>query len=189
MVIKGQTAVRLSLNLLPPEILLERKQGEKLKVINNISLALLLSLVLMSSTVLFLKVNQKNTLEQTKDRLGIASKKIESLKDSESKTILLKNRLTEIDKLAGIDTKRKALFNLVIGLTPQDLQISMVSLDKNGNMTLVVNSQSLSAVDQFITKISAKENAELIKKLDLGSFSLGRDGVFRLDLKITPNPT
>lgn len=180
-------AVKMTINLLPPEVMLQRKQGFKLTLANQISIAALVILIFFTSATLALRFFQNSELKAAKEELTSAEGKVNSLQSREVQIVLLKQRLASIENLTGSDLKRKAIFNLVIYLTPPNIQIIDVSVDKNGNMSLSLASSSLPSIETLFASLGDNEkNSGLISKVGLEGFSLSKDMAYRFNLSIKP---
>lgn len=178
---------KLSVNLLPPEILLQRKQSFKLSLANKLSIVLLVTLVFFSSVTLAFRLIQNAQKETAENNLVLAETRMSGLKPREEEAILLKGRLASIEKLLGGDVKRKAIFNLVVYLALPDMQISEAAVDSQGNMSISMVSQTIESFDNFLSNLSSQEkNFGMVQKVHLESLSMGRDAAYRFALKITP---
>ncbi len=177
----------LSVNLLPKELIQKRLQTSKLSTLNKISVAALVALIFLTSVALTIRISQNAQLKRAQDGLAYAESRVSSLSEKEGQALILKNRLELIQKVKGLDSKLKAVFNVVIYLTPTDIQVLEASVDKNSNMSLSLNSSSLSSIETLINNLSNKEkNYDMIQKVDLEGMTFGKDGVYRFILKITP---
>lgn len=178
---------KLMVNLLPSEILLQRRQSVKLALINKLSIASLLVLIFFASATLGLRISQNFALKNAQQNLVYAEDKVSSFKDKEVEMAVLKQRLNSIKSLLGGDSKITTIFNLVVFLTPSDIQITEASVDKNGSMILTLVAPGLPSLETLISNLGSKEkNSDLISKVELQGLSLGRDSTYRLVLKITP---
>lgn len=176
----------IKVNLLPSEIILQRKQGSKFIFINRLSVFLLVILMFLTSATLSLRFSQGIEVKQTQDNLVYAQNKVESMRGKESDLVSLKGRLNSIQTISALDIKRKAMFNLITTLLPSDIQVSDFSIDRSGNTTLSLNSVNLYAIDNFVNNLGNKEtNSNLIARVALEGLSLGKDSVYRFNLKIT----
>ncbi|KKS13488.1 hypothetical protein A2617_00600 [Candidatus Daviesbacteria bacterium RIFOXYD1_FULL_41_10] len=174
------------INLLPPEIILRRKQGAKLSFINRLSVILLISLVFCTSLIIALRLSQTMELTKMEEQIALAEDKVSRLQGAEGQMILLKDRLDKIKSLSGGDDKRRGMFNALVYFTPSDIQISDLSVDKGGGATITFLSPNLSSLETFLQDLANKEKVgEIIKQINLGSLSLGRDSVFRVSLKVS----
>lgn len=183
----SNTTNNISVNLLPQEIIMQRKQGSKIALINKLSIGTLVILVFSTSATLALRVSQNFQLTREQTNVAYAEEKVTSLSQTEQDLLLLKQRLGDIKAILGGDTKRTATFNTVVYLTPPSVQISSVAVDKSGNMVMTLSSNSLTAVETLISNLSDTEkNAGLISRADLDSLSLGRDALYRFSLKVYP---
>ncbi len=176
------------INLLPQEVLLERRQNSKLVFLNRLSVVLLIVLVFFTSATLALRIMQNSELEEANKGLVLATEEVNSFKERETQVLALKERLGLIQNLMEGDAKRKEIFNLIVFLTPPDMQISEALVDKNGNTTASFTSPSLTAVQTLINNLGDKEkNSNIVTKVQLEGLSMGKDGVYRFSLKITPD--
>lgn len=181
-----QPANHLMVNLLPLDILLKRKQHSKFAFISKVSVAVLVVLVFLTSTTFALRFSQTLKLKETEQGLVVAEGRINSLTDKEGQLVALKKRLDSISSILGGDSKRKSIFNMVVYLIPPDIQVLEVSVDKSGNMNLVLNSSSLASIQILFDDLGNKEkNSDLISKVNLEGLSLGRNSIYNFSLKIT----
>lgn len=178
---------KVSVNLLPPEILLQRKHDSKLIVANKLSILVLIILIFFTSATIALRLAQNNQLQSSREALASAQNVVTGLGSKEESLLVLKQRLGQIDTLLGEDTKRKSMFNMLVSLTPSDVGISEVSVDKNGAILASFNSFSLPSVETFLEDMTDSQNSsDLIKKIDLEGFSLSKGNVYRFSLRIMP---
>lgn len=177
-----------SINLLPPEVLLERRQSSKLSLVNKLSVGAMVLLVFITSATLVLRLSQNLALKEAKEGLVYAQGKVTDLKDKEGQFVLLKQRLAEIQQLTGGDAKKKAVLSLLISLSPPEVYISDFILDNRGAITMTMESSSLITIDRFITNLSSPEkNLNLISRVDLDNLALGKSNIYSFSLKILTN--
>lgn len=177
----------LAINLLPQDVLLAQEHRAKLSLINKISVGVLVLLTFFTSATVALRIAQRSDLTQTQSNLVYAQDKVESFKSKEEQLVILKQRMAVMQNLIGLDSKKKALFNLILYLTPVDMQVTDVTINTKGIISLSVSSSNLASVQNLITNLGSKnKNSDLISKIDLNSFSSGRDGVYYMTLNITP---
>lgn len=178
---------KLLVNLLPSEILLQRRQSMKLALVNKISIITLVILILLASGTLALRVSQNFNFKNAQQDLVAAEGKVAALKDKEAEMVALKQRLGSIKSLQGGDTKITSIFNMVIYLTPLGIQVTEASVDKSGNMIVTMVAPEIAMVESLIENLGDKEkSSNLISKVELQGMSLGRDFSIRLVFKITP---
>lgn len=177
----------LSVNLLPAEIILQRQHKSKLILFGRISIVFLILVILTTSVLIAFRVIQAAELSKSNKDLVFAQTKVNSLADKEKQWLIFNKRLSSINNVLGSDMKRKAIFNLVIYLIPETVKISEATLDRSGAMSLSLNSVSLSSVESFFTDLGNKEkNSDMIAKVELSNFSLGKDGIYYFALRIIP---
>lgn len=176
---------KITINLLPHEVLLERVQGSKTKFINKISIVVLILFIAITGAVVMFRIAQNTEVAEVNKQVAEAEKNLTAEKSKEETVAALKNRLTSIQALLGSDEKIKSMFNLILFLTPPEVTMSDVAVDKNGVITASFSSQSLAAIENFFASLSNKEkNSNLVSKVDLDGISLGKELAYRFSLKI-----
>lgn len=178
--------INISINLLPKEILLQRQQNTKLRFLTVLSMGLLILLIFLSSATLAMRIAQNLEFRKASDNVVYAQEREASLKSKEAQLVFLKERLSLIDSFSQKDKKIKEMFNLVLNLIPLDIQISELSVDKTGNMVILLSTNNLFSLEKMTEDLGNKEkNSNLIKKISMEGLTRGKDGIFRFSLKIT----
>lgn len=177
---------KLAINLLPQEIILLQRQGAKIALINKISITSLLLLLLLMVGIFAVRLSQNNKLSQLNIRLNQESEEIGAFKEKESQLTILKSRLESIQELSAT-SKKTAAFNTILKLIPTDAKITLIAVEKSGTITILANATSIDSFDSLALALADKEkNSNLVNKLDLENFSIGKDGVIRFGLKVSP---
>lgn len=177
---------QISVNLLPQEVILQRSQSSKLSKVTKLSFGLLVVLIFFTSATLALRVSQMYQLNQTQQGLARAQERLAGFQNKEGQMVVLKQRLDAIQSLIGTDEGKKSIFNLIVYLTPSDMQISDLTVDRNSNLMVSFSSPSLVAVETLISSLGdTGKNFDLISKVHLEGLSYGKDSVYRFTLKIT----
>lgn len=175
----------ISINLLPKEILLQRQQSTKLNFLIKLSTGLLILLIFLASATLAMRIAQNLEFKKASDSVAYAQERETNLQSREAQLAFLKERLSLIDQFSQKDKKIKEVFNLVVNLIPQDIQISELSVDKSGNMVILLSTNNLLSLEKMIEDLGNKEkNSNLIKKMSMEGLTRGKDGVYRFSLKI-----
>lgn len=179
---------KVTINLLPQDILLKRQQGAKLAVLSKMSIVLLITLIFCASVTIALKLSQTFQLQALNQELGQSQSKLSSLESVESNIQIIKVRLQSIDTLSAGDNKLKDMLNLVLLSVPPGITVVDFSVTKLGVLNITMESDSLSNLEGFFTNInSIDQNQAIVKSIDLEGFSLGKDAIFRMGLKINSN--
>ncbi len=177
---------KISINLLPHEVLLERLQSSKTILINRISIGVLIIVIIVTAIILILKISQNREVEQVNNQTKVAEDKVIAEKSKEETVYALKNRLNSIQSLFNSDKKVKDMFNLVVFLTPPKVILYDFAVDKNGTVVASFRSNSLSAISTLFDDLGNKEkNSNLISKIDLDGISLGKESTYRFSLRIS----
>jgi hypothetical protein len=176
----------MSINLLPREVVLQRRNDSSFSRIYKLCIFGLVIAAFVTAVVLAVRVSQRLALEQTESYLTQAEAKINSFKDRETQLAELKEYLSLIKNLSNADLKKKSVYNLVAFLAPPDVTFSDVSIGSDGSTVISASSRSLVLIDQLVTDLSSKDkNADLISKIDLDGFTLGKDSTYRFGIRIT----
>lgn len=177
---------KLSINLLPQSVLLERIQSSKLSLVTKISIGILTVVILITGGVFFLRLSQNQENARIADQVKASEIKVKTFSTKESEAFALKNRMDSIASKIGTDDKIKEMFNLIVYLTPLDVTLYDAAVDKNGVITASFTSSSLSSIDKLLTSLSNPEtNFKLVKSVDLNGISLGKDLTYRFALRVT----
>lgn len=177
----------ISLNLLPKSHFENQKKLSLIYLINKISIGLLAVLVLLTAATLIMRLLQRFELQKSNEVVKEAEARVNSFQSKEASLELLKTRIDEINKLTGVDAKRKAIFNLVVFLSPNDITFNDINVGRDGSAVVAAASPSLFSIDQLINNLGNKEkNAGVISKVILDGLNLGKDGQYRISLKVYP---
>lgn len=178
--------IKLSVNLLPREIIIQRTHNSKILFINKLSIVALVLLVFFTSSAFTIRFAQSKELSGNEKNLALAQEKVTGQQVKEQNLIFLKQRLDTIKTLKSGDTKIKTIFALVAYLLPGDIQVTTASVDKAGNMSIALNSPSLLSLETLISNLGDREkNNDLIERVDMDSLYLGRESMYKVSLKIT----
>lgn len=176
---------KISINLLPKEVLLQRAHSSKFALVNKISIGMLVTVILITTGVMLIKISQNREIEQINNEVKLAEDNVIAQKSKEETLLALKNRLSSIQTLLGSDEKVKAMFNLIVFLIPPEIDLHDATVDKNGTIIASFNSKSLSAIDALFSSLSNKEtNLNLVSSVDLDGISMGKGSTYRFALKI-----
>lgn len=176
---------KLSINLLPQQVLLERVQSSKLSFVNRLSVGVLILIIVVTTGVILFRINQNNENNKITDSVKAAEDKVTALSAKETTAFALKNRMDAISSKIGSDDKVKQMFSLIVYLTPPDVNLFDASVDKNGSVVASFTSSSLAGIDKLFTSLSNKEtNFGLVSAVSLNGISLGKDAVYHFALRI-----
>jgi hypothetical protein len=174
------------INLLPPEVIAQQKQLSKQNFANRFSVGTLVLLVFITGIVFALRLMQDSSAQQVEDTIAHAQDQIGSLQEREGVLVSLKNKLGSIQTLISGDTKAN-VFTSVLNQAPADMKLSLITVEKSGVMLLTLSSPSVASIESFL--VSLQDPAKLsfkVTKIDLDSFSKGKDGLYRMNLKVVP---
>lgn len=176
---------KISINLLPQEVVLNQVKQKKFYKIQTISVAVVLFFIFLTSTTFALRILTRQNATLAKEEFESAQNRVSQFSSKETQLTLLKKRLNMIDSLSK-PSKQRAMFNLVISLIPESVIISSQQVDQSGNVVLTAIVSSTDDLEAVTDNLLDKEkNEDRISKVDLESLSRGREGVYRVNIKIT----
>lgn len=180
--------MKISINLLPVEFTHAEVKRAKFLRIQAIGVAIVLLMIFLSSLSLALRILQSHNLQQIQSQLNQSEGRVLDLKDRQGQLLLLKNRLAVINQYLGTPSKQTSIFKLLDKLLPQSLLVSSFSVDKSGDASLSAVAPDTASLESLITNLTSKESSEgKISQVAIESLNLGRDGFYRLSLKIKSN--
>lgn len=175
----------ISINLLPEEFIVEQTKKLKFVKIQSISIAILLLTFFLASLTIALRVLQSQRINQVQGKLTEIESQISGYKTVEDNVVLLKKRIGSINQYLGVSSKGALIYEFVEKNIPSRIIINSLTIDKSGDvfLTLVLpDSISLDAIVNGL--LEAQTEKVKIKEISLDGLSRGRDGTYRLSLKL-----
>ncbi|MCL4367044.1 hypothetical protein M1563_02655 [Patescibacteria group bacterium] len=179
---------KLAVNLLPTDLLEEKKQNLKFDLLRKVSFGVLVFVVILGGATVALRLTQQSALNSANDRVSNDQNQVLAMSDKDSQAWLIKDRLTSIEGILGGDQKRKQIYSLIMNLLPPGMQVTDLSLDKSNNLIISLNTTSLADMDALFHDLADQsKNQNLISLVDFDGLSMGKDNVYRFTLKIKTN--
>lgn len=176
---------KISINLLPPEFTQQELQRSKFYKVQAIGVATVLVMTFLTSLTLALRILQSANIKQVQTKLNQAEQRVLGLKSTQGSLLLLKNRLTTISQYLGTPSKQTSLYKLIDKLMPSSVSVNALSIDKTGAVVMTILAPDSLSLDNLMTNLtSAEENGDKIKEVSIESLNRGRDGIYRISLKV-----
>lgn len=176
---------KLSINLLPAEYANIYSSNVRFQKIQRIGIGILILLIFLSSLTFALSLLQNSNILQANTNLQAAENAVSQFKFQEESLVLLKDRLNNLQRISSTPSRSNIMYNLINILMPVSLTPTLIVTDTFGNISLTVVTINSTDVDNFIlTLINPQKNQGLVSKVDIESLSRGKDGVYRVNLKI-----
>lgn len=176
---------KIAVNLLPPEILTEYAKRKKFYKIQFAGVTIFLIMVFLASLIVALRILQSRNVVEVQARVSEQQQKVSSLQGVESAVLVLKNRLTVIDRYLGVPSKQALLYQTVDKLIASSATINSITIDQSGNAVLLITVPNATVLDNIVSTLTTKEsNENKISQISLDSLNRGRDGVYRISLKL-----
>lgn len=178
---------KIAINLLPLEFRATELKAAKFYKIQTIGIVIILLMTFLASLAVALGILQSQNISQIQNQLTLSEGKISGSKNTQGSLFLLKNRLITINQNLGIPSKQAQMYKLITELVPPSVSASSISVDKGGEVLVVASAPDGISLDNLITKLTSKEsNQDKISQVSLESINRGKDGIYRVSLKIKP---
>lgn len=178
---------KITIDLLPEEFHAEELKGAKFYKVQTIGVSIILMMIFLTSLTIALRILQSVEISKIKVSLTQAEQKISDLKTNQASLILLKDRLTTINKFLGVPSKQTEMYNLITKLLPPAVSISSISVDRSGDVLILGTALDGESVDKLVNGlISSDSKQNNISQVSIDSLSRGKDGIYRISLKVKP---
>lgn len=178
---------KISINLLPPEIMALELREAKFYKVQFVGIVIVMVMIFLASLTVALRVLQSKNLEAVQASLAQEEQAILGLKDTQAHLLLLKNRLGVINQYYGKTSEANELYTLLDKLIPNSITVNAVTINKNGEIMISVTAPDTLILDDLITNlINPNKNKGKINQVFVDSLNRGRDGYYRVGIKIKP---
>lgn len=179
--------MKIAINLLPAEMAVQRIKAAKFYKIQTVGVAVILIMIFLASLTIALRILQSHTISQIQDNLTKSQQKISDLKNTQASLFLLKNRLNAIDQYLGVPSVQSEMYKIISQLIPSSVSINSISINKGGEVLVLALIPDGNSLDELVTNLTLKENnQDKISQVSLENINRGKDGIYRLSLKIKP---
>lgn len=178
---------KIAINLLPIEFRTQQITAARFYKIQAVGVAAVLVMFFLSALTIALRFLQSQNISQIQNKVIASEQKISDLKNTQGSMLLLKNRLTTINQYLGTASKQAQMYQLITTLLPASFSVSSISVDKDGEILISGVVPDSASLDNLINNLTSQSsNQDKISQVSLESINRGRDGVYRLSLKIKP---
>lgn len=176
---------KISINLLPPEIIAKGVKQASFYKIQIAGVAVILAMVFLASLTVALRILQSRNIAVIQKKITQSEERITALKGTQAALLLLKNRLEIVSKYLGVPSEQASMYKLINEIVPQTVAISSMAVTKTGEVSLLAVVPDNVVLDDLVHKLTLKENNEgKISQVGIESLNRGRDGLYRISLKI-----
>lgn len=179
--------MRISINLLPPEITKRELKQANFYKIQFAGIAVILTMIFLASLTVALRILQSRNIDVVQKNLDQAQQRVTDLKSTQVSLFLLKNRLSIIDKYWGISSAQSSTYQLIDKLIPSSIAINAITIDKAGEAILTALVPDAVGLDNLVDSLTVNENNEgKISQVSIESLSRDKDSFYRISFKIKP---
>lgn len=177
--------IKIAVDLLPLEYRQQNLENAKFYKIQKIGITVILLMFFVSSITFTLGILQSQNIQIIQKGIAASEAKITELKGREQSLNLLKNRLTVIDQNLGVPSSQTQSYQLVTNLLPKEVSLVSISVNKSAEVLAQVSVPDVETLEKLIGNLTSREtNEDKISHLSLENIQRGRDGIYRLSLKI-----
>lgn len=175
----------ISINLLPIEFTQTEVKRQKFVRIQAVGVGVILFMVFLSSLTVALRLLQSKNIDLVQSKVAHAQQQVSSLKDKQESLVILKNRLSTINQYLGTPSKQNSMLTLLSKLLPSSFSLNSISVDKGGDAVVVFLAPDPQTLDNFVASLTNSEtNGDQIVSVSIDNLIRGRDGVYKVSLKI-----
>lgn len=179
--------MKIAINLLPIEFRAQQIRAVNFYKIQIVGVVAILVMFFLSSIVVTFRILQNQNILHIQKRVTAHEQKISDLKNAQGAMLLLKNRLTTINQYLGTASKQTQIYQLITTLLPASFSVSSISVSKEGEVIILGIVSDSVALDSVINNLTSQSsNQDKISQVLVESIGRGRDGIYRLSLKIKP---
>lgn len=175
----------ISINLLPTEATNQQKEVSKAKKVKIFSIVFLLLMFFLASVLITLRILQTQTISKLQVQAKSSEATVSSFRDKESTLVLLKNRLELIEGIKSAPSKQKTVYDTLSKKLPPSISLSAVTLDSGGNLSISTTTANSDELTRMLSDLASEESFSSIANISVDSLSRGRDGSYRVSLKLT----
>ena len=178
---------RIAINLLPAEFTVEKLKKAKFHKIQAVGVIIILTMIFLTVLTMTLRFLQSNNIAEVQARLNTSEEKVTNLKETQASLVLLKDRLAIINQYLGVPSQQATMYQFIDKLVPASAVVNAITIGKNGEAELLVLVSDFVILDNLVNNLTLEQKNEgRISQVSIDSLNRGRDGVYRVGLKIKP---
>lgn len=176
---------QISINLLPVELAVVKKQQERKTLVVKISTIILAATVLLTALVLVLGITQNFNIDRLETQIKSSREKITQHKDREGLAYVLRKRIDAISGISKTDTTHALTLNLITNLLPADVKMLNFNNNKKGQMLFSGETNSSRSLQTFFDNLNNPSSHEgRILGTRIESLTLAGGSNIKFDLTI-----
>ncbi len=150
--------MKISINLLPPEVMTQELKNKKFYKIQLVGIATILVMVFLTSLTLALRILQSRSMDIYQARLTQAEDKASGLKNAQASLYLLQNRLSVIGKYLGVPSEQSSMYQLIDKLIPPSIVINAITVGKSGEIVFQAFAPNSGSLESLINNLTEKDS-------------------------------
>lgn len=177
--------MKISINLLPEKLRSTEKIKARLLLAKKTSIGFLVLMVVLTAVLFVYVFLESLKIKSENQTLEVAKSEIEKYKEQESLAAVLKERLNSINTISQTVSTQNTTFNLLTKITPPDIKVKSLSVDKTTHSIISIETQSTKSLDVLFNNLTdPKLNDGKISGTKLETLSRSQAGIYKGDLNI-----
>lgn len=178
---------RININLIPKEFTAEQIKRSKFIKVQAIGVSTILFMVFLASLVIALRILQSRNIQRVQSEVEQTQQVIEGFEGRQTSIFIIKDRLTTIGKYFGIPSQQADMYQLLEEILPPQFSVTSLSVDQKGSVSILGFLPDAGSLEDLVKALTSKDrNEDKISQISFENLSRGRDGLYRIGLKVTP---
>lgn len=176
---------KITINLIPAEFAQKQRTQGRYGRLQLVGILLVLLVFLLASITFALSIIQNQNINVLAGNVKKLEDKVASYREKEGALLLLKNRLTNIGSHKS-ESRPRLIYEFVSSNIPEGIYTSSISINSGGYVLISASTQQKDSLDEFINSVvRSEEGKALIASAVFENLNRGRDGLYRVNIKIT----
>lgn len=176
---------KIAIDLLPIEFKQQDVRNSRFLKVQTVGVIVILFVIFLASLTVALRVLQSQNISRIQSNLTRSEQKVSGLKDTQDSLHVLKDRVTTINQYLGTPSEQTQIFNIVTKLLPQSGILNSLSVSHANEVLILVSLPDGNSIDVLISRLTSSQyNEGRITQVEVENINRGRDGVYRVSLKI-----
>lgn len=177
--------MKLSINLLPNDVIMLEKSHARQAMFNQLSIAIVACMVFFTGIVFILKLSQQAQLSKANQDLTQAQGQLASLKNQAGIIQTLKKRLDKIASFDGQESKGLTWIALVNGIKPVSITTNHLGINIDGKLSYSGESSGSADLTTFFNNLTnPKLTEDRVGRISLETLSRSANDKYKFDLNM-----
>lgn len=177
--------MKLSINLLPSDVILLEKNQARQTTLNQLSIAVIACIVFFTGIIFILKLSQQQQLSGANQELTSAQDQATSLKNEAGIIQTLKKRLETIASFDGLESKGLTWIAIVNGIKPVTIKTNHLAINREGKLAYSGESTGSADLKVFFDNLTdPKLTEDRVNSINIETLSRSSNDQYKFDLNM-----